>query len=116
LLFFFLLIPRPPTSTLFPYTTLFRSGPVLEQVSFAVAAGEMVAIVGPSGSGKSTVADLLLRLLDPDAGEIRVGGRDLRTLSLTDVRRRIALVDQEPCVLHASIAENIRYARPDATD
>ena len=93
-----------------------RGGPVLERVSFTVQPGEVVAVVGPSGSGKSTVADLLLRLLDPDAGQIRIDGHDLRTVRLGDLRSRIALVDQEPCVLHASIAENIRYARPEATD
>ncbi len=93
-----------------------RGGPVLEDVSFIVHPGEIVALVGPSGSGKSTVADLLLRLLDPDAGQIRIDGRDVRTVRLLDLRRRIALVDQEPCVLHASIAENIRYARPESTD
>ena len=93
-----------------------RGGPVLERVSFTVDPGEVVALVGPSGSGKSTVADLLLRLLDPDAGQIRIDGHDLRTVRLGDLRSRIALVDQEACVLHASIAENIRYARPEATD
>jgi ABC-type multidrug transport system fused ATPase/permease subunit len=93
-----------------------RGGPVLEDVSFSIRAGEVVAIVGASGSGKSTIADLLLRLLDPDAGTIRLDGHDLRALKLTDLRRRIALVDQEPCVLHASIAENIRYAQPGAPD
>ena len=96
--------------------TFDRGGPVLEQVSFTIEPGEVVALVGPSGSGKSTIADLLLRLLDPDAGTIRVDGHDLRSVRLADLRDRIALVDQEPCVLHASIAENIRYARPDATD
>ena len=93
-----------------------RGGPVLERVTFTVDPGEVVALVGPSGSGKSTVADLLLRLLDPDAGQIRIDGHDLRTVRLGDLRSRIALVDQEACVLHASIAENIRYARPEATD
>jgi ATP-binding cassette subfamily B protein len=91
-------------------------GPVLENVSFAVAPGETLAIVGPSGSGKSTAADLILRLIDPDAGTIRVDGHDLRTVSLVDLRRHVALVDQEPCVFHATIAENIRYVRPEATD
>jgi ATP-binding cassette subfamily B protein len=85
-------------------------------LSFHARPGEVLAIVGPSGSGKSTVADLLLRLLDPDEGTVLVDGCDLRRIRLADVRRQIALVDQEPCILHASILENIRYARPDATD
>jgi len=93
-----------------------RGGPVLERFSFSVRAGETLAIVGPSGSGKSTIADLLLRLMDPDAGAVRLDGRDLRTVRLADLRRRVALVEQEPCILHATIAENIRYARPGASD
>jgi ATP-binding cassette, subfamily B, bacterial len=93
-----------------------RGGPVLDRLSFSIRAGEVIAIVGPSGSGKSTIADLMLRLLDPDAGIVRVDGHDLRTVRLDDLRRRVALVDQEPCMLHATIAENIRYARPEASD
>ena len=93
-----------------------RNTPVLDHLSFQVQPGETVAIVGPSGSGKSTIADLLLRLLDPDRGVIRLDGRDLRTLRLADLRRHIVLVDQEPFVFHASIAENLRYVRPNATD
>ena len=89
---------------------------VLERVSFAVEPGETVAIVGPSGSGKSTIADLLLRMLDPDGGVIRLDGRDLRELRLEDLRRHVVLVDQEPFVFHASIAENLRYVRPDGSD
>ena len=91
-------------------------GDVLRDVSFSVAAGETLALVGPSGSGKSTIADLLLRLIDPDQGAIRLDGRDLRDIRLEDVRRHVVLVDQEPFVFHATMAENIRYARPDATD
>jgi ATP-binding cassette subfamily B protein len=93
-----------------------RGGPVLDRVSFEVRAGETLAIVGPSGSGKSTIADLLLRLLDPDAGAVRLDGHDLRAVALRDVRRHIAVVEQEPCLFHASIADNIRYARPSAGD
>ena len=93
-----------------------RSGPVLENVSFEVEAGNTLAIVGPSGSGKSTIAGLLLRLLDPDAGVITLDGHNLRELRLKDLRRHVVLVDQEPFVFHASIAENLRYARPDASD
>jgi ATP-binding cassette subfamily B protein len=92
-----------------------RSGPVLDGVSFSLRAGETLAIVGPSGSGKSTIADLLLRLLDPDRGTVRLDGQDLRTLRLADLRSRVVLVDQEPFLFHATIAENLRYARPDAT-
>jgi ATP-binding cassette subfamily B protein len=93
-----------------------RGAAVLEHFSLTVRPGETVAIVGPSGSGKSTIADLLLRLLDPDGGEVRLDGVSLRAIKLDDLRRHVALVDQEPCMLHASIAENIRYARPEATD
>src|SRR3954447_9651005 len=90
-------------------------GEVLASISFTVAPGERLAIVGPSGSGKSSIADLLLRLLDPDAGTVRVDGHDVRNLALEELRRHIVLVDQEPFVFHTTVAENIRYARPDAT-
>lgn len=93
-----------------------RGAPTLEQVSFAIAPGETVAIVGRSGAGKSTVADLLLRLLDPDRGAVRLDGRDLRTLPLAFVRGQIALVDQAPFIFHTSLRDNVRYARPEAND
>ena len=91
-------------------------GQVLRDVSFAIAAGERLALVGPSGSGKSTIADLLLRLLDPDSGTIRLDGHDLRDLALDDLRRHVVLVDQEPFAFHTTIGDNIRYARPDASN
>jgi ABC-type multidrug transport system fused ATPase/permease subunit len=91
-------------------------GQILRSVSFTVGAGETVAVVGPSGSGKSTIADLMVRLLDPDDGRVLLDGVDLRQLSLDDLRRHVVLVDQEPVLFHASIAENIRYARPEASD
>ena len=93
-----------------------RGAPTLEDVSFTVAPGETVAIVGRSGVGKSTVADLLLRLLDPDRGAVRLDGRGLRTLPLAFLRRHVALVEHAPFIFHASMAENLRYARPDASD
>ena len=93
-----------------------RGRPALDQVSFTARPGEVLAIVGPSGSGKSTIADLLLRLLDPDEGTVRLDGIDLRHINLRMLRRHVALVEQDPCILHASIAENIRYSRPSATD
>jgi ATP-binding cassette subfamily B protein len=93
-----------------------RGVPVLDGFSLRVEPGTSVAIVGASGSGKSTLAHLLLRLLDPDAGVVRLDGHDLKTLRLEDVRRHVVLVEQEPTLLHSSIAENIRYARPGADD
>jgi ATP-binding cassette subfamily B protein len=90
-------------------------GTVLRSASFRVAPGERLALIGPSGSGKSTIGDLLLRLLDPDSGSIAIDGRDLRDVALDDLRRHVVLVEQEPFVFHASIADNIRYARPDAS-
>jgi ATP-binding cassette subfamily B protein len=92
-----------------------RGTPVLAGAHLHVAAGEAVAIVGASGSGKSTIADLLLRLIDPDRGAVLLDGRDLQTMKLADVRRHIVLLEQLPFVFHASVAENIRYARPDAS-
>jgi ATP-binding cassette subfamily B protein len=89
---------------------------VLEDVSLDVAPGERVALVGRSGEGKSTIADLLARLLDPDGGRILLDGVDLRSARLADVRRHVVVVDQEPFLFHASLAENVRYARPHATD
>jgi len=93
-----------------------RGAPVLEGVSFVLRRSETLAIVGPSGSGKSTIADLLLRLIDPDEGRVLIDGRDVRDWPLADLRRSVALVEQEPCLLHATVAENIRYARPEASD
>jgi ATP-binding cassette, subfamily B, bacterial len=93
-----------------------RGRAAVEGLSFRAEPGQILAIVGPSGSGKSTVADLLLRLLDPDDGVVRLDGVDLRRWSLSALRTHVALVDQEPSILHASIAENIRYSRPSATD
>jgi len=91
-------------------------GQVLADVSFSAAPGEVVAIIGPSGSGKSTAADLLLRLIDPDRGAIRVDGHDVREVALADLRRHVVLVEQEPTIFHATLVENIRYARPEAAD
>src|SRR5262249_55143280 len=93
-----------------------RGAPLLDRLSLSVEPGEVLAIVGPSGSGKSTVADLILRLVDPDSGTVRLDGIDIRKLRLPDLRRAIALVDQEPTILHATIAENLRYVQPGATD
>lgn len=90
-----------------------RGLPVLDEVSFEVAPGTSVAIVGASGSGKSTIAALLLRLIDPDRGVVRLDGHDLRAVRLADVRRHVVLVEQEPTLLHATIAENLQYGLAD---
>ena len=92
-----------------------RGEAVLDGASLHVGAGETVAVVGASGSGKSTIADLLMRLIDPDAGAVRLDGRDLRTMKLADIRRHVVLLEQAPFVFHASIGENIRYAHPTAS-
>ena len=92
-----------------------RQARVLENVSFTAKAGTSIALVGGSGVGKSTIAYLATRLLDPDAGVVRLDGQDVRGLTLETVRRLVVLVEQEPTLLHATIEENIRYVRPDAT-
>ena len=93
-----------------------RAGPVLDGADLVVREGEVVAIVGASGSGKSTIVDLLSRQLDPDQGRILLGGCDLRTLRLRDVRASVVPVEQEPFLFNTTIAENIRYGRPGASD
>jgi len=92
-----------------------RDNVVLDDVSFQIAAGSICAIVGPSGVGKSTIADLILRLFDPQAGVVKLDGRDLRDLRLGDLRQAVALVDQAPFLFNAGIAKNIAYAKPEAS-
>ena len=89
---------------------------VLQDLSLHIQAGETVALVGPSGAGKSTLFDLLLRFYDPDTGQILIDGIDSRKLALTDLRQCFALVPQNPALFHGTIADNIRYARPEASD
>ena len=85
-------------------------------LSFSIAAGERVGVVGPSGSGKSSIVRLLLRLHDPQSGTIRIGGRDLRGLDPDVVRGMIAVVSQDTWLFHGSVEENLRLGRPDATE
>ncbi|HEY3067151.1 MAG TPA: ABC transporter ATP-binding protein [Methylomirabilota bacterium] len=84
-------------------------------VTFHVEAGERVAFVGPSGSGKSTIVRLLLRFYDPDAGSVRVGGRDVRKLPLDELRRHVSVVSQDTYLFHGTVEENVRMGNPDAT-
>jgi ATP-binding cassette, subfamily B, bacterial len=90
--------------------------PVLHDVSFDVRPGELVALVGPSGAGKSTIASLLPRLYDVTDGAIRLDGHDLRDVSLDSLRGAIGVVSQDPHLFHDTVANNLRYARPGATD
>ncbi len=88
----------------------------INDLSLDIQAGETVAIVGPSGAGKTTLFQLLLRFYDPQGGAIRVDGLDVRRLDPVELRRQIGLVAQEPVIFGASVAENIRYGRPDADE
>jgi ATP-binding cassette subfamily B protein len=88
----------------------------LDGLSLDIAAGETVAIVGPSGAGKTTLFQLLLRFYDPQAGSIRFDGIDIAKLDPVALRQHIGLVAQEPVIFGATVAENIRYGRPEASD
>ncbi len=98
----------------FRYRT--EGGYILDGVSLSIAAGERLALVGPTGAGKSTLAKLIARLYDPSAGSIRVGGMDLREASTASLRERIVVVPQEGFLFNASIRENVRIARGEASD
>ncbi|HEY7181043.1 MAG TPA: ABC transporter ATP-binding protein [Blastocatellia bacterium] len=87
---------------------------VLDDVSFTIAPGQRVALVGPSGSGKSTIASLLLRFYDARSGEIRIDGVDIRRYSRESLRREIGIVLQDSILFGASIRENIAYGKPEA--
>jgi ATP-binding cassette subfamily B protein len=90
--------------------------PTLTDVTLDVPAGSTLAVVGATGSGKTTLGYLLARLYDVEAGSITIDGVDVRDLSLATLSSTVGVVSQDPYLLHASIAENLRFARPDATD
>jgi ATP-binding cassette subfamily B protein len=90
--------------------------PALDDFTLTVAAGENVALVGPSGAGKTTVFQLLLRFYDPQEGVVRIDGVDVRSADPREVRRRLAVVPQDPVIFAASVVENVRYGRPEATE
>jgi ATP-binding cassette subfamily B protein len=112
--------PRPPHAGIafegvtFAYPA--RPGtPALDRFSLAVSQGERVALVGPSGAGKTTVLSLLLRFYDPQSGALRIGGTDLREFDPAALRRLIAVVPQDPVIFAASVLDNVRYGRPEAS-
>jgi ATP-binding cassette subfamily B protein len=92
------------------------SGLILKGVSFRADPGQMVALVGPTGGGKTTLCNLVPRLYDVTAGSVRVDGHDVRDLTSESLHAAIGMVSQDPHLFHDTIAANLRYARPDATE
>jgi ATP-binding cassette subfamily B protein len=114
-------LPQPPRGEVaFEDVTFFYPSrpatPALDHLSLAVRPGEVVALVGPSGAGKTTVFQLLLRFYDPGSGRIMLDGVDLREADPREARRRVAVVSQDPVIFAASVLENVRYGRPEASD
>jgi ATP-binding cassette subfamily B protein len=93
-----------------------ESGRGLQDLSFHIPAGTRVGIVGATGAGKTTLLNLLMRFYDPSSGEVLLDGQDIREYRIADIRRQYAVVLQEPVLFASSIAENIAYGKPDATD
>jgi len=97
----------------FSYDT---NSPVLKGIDFTIEPGKMIALVGPSGAGKTSIAYLLMRLYDPSNGRITLDNHDLRELTLESLGRHIGVVTQETNLFHMTVEENLRYAKPEATD
>ena len=94
----------------------YQDAAILTEIAFTVTPGQTVALVGPSGSGKSTIINLLPRFYDPTSGQITIDGTPISQVSLSDLRRHIALVSQEAVLFDDTVAANIRFGRKDATD
>jgi ATP-binding cassette subfamily B protein len=94
----------------------YNGRPVLHDITFTAQPGQMVALVGSSGSGKSTVASLAPRLYDVDSGQVLIDGLDVHDLTLESLGNAVGMVNQEPYLFHSSIMDNLRYAKPDASN
>jgi len=90
--------------------------PVLHAISFTMAPGEVVALVGPSGAGKTSIANLICRFYDPAKGYVSVDGYDLRSIKMTSLRRQVAVVLQDSFLFNNTVAENLHYGKPDASE
>ncbi|MEX0757031.1 MAG: ABC transporter ATP-binding protein [Acidimicrobiia bacterium] len=110
-------LPRPQADIRYSGVTFaYANGiPVLHDVSFRIAPGQTVAMVGSTGSGKTTIVKLLLRFADVQTGSITIDGHDVRNVTLESLRGSIGLVSQDVFLFHGTVAENIAYGRPDAT-
>ena len=99
-------------------TVRFRYGDqeILKGIDLTVDKGQVLALVGMSGGGKSTIANLIPRFFDVNSGQITIDGTDIRSLTVSDLRRRIAIVSQEPILFNETVRDNIVYGRPDATE
>jgi ABC-type multidrug transport system fused ATPase/permease subunit len=89
---------------------------VLHAISFEMAPGEVVALVGPSGAGKTSIANLICRFYDPVKGHVTIDGYNLRNIKLTSLRRQVAVVLQDSFLFNHTVAENLHYGKPDATE
>ncbi len=97
-------------------TFAYLDDPVLHDINLHVAAGQTVALVGPTGAGKSTLAKIIARFYDPDSGTVSIDGHDLTEVSLASLRAQLGIVPQEGYLFSGTVADNLRFARPDATD
>ncbi|MFS8501134.1 MAG: ABC transporter ATP-binding protein [Caldicoprobacter sp.] len=113
-------VELPPISGKIEFDHVYFSydgeNPTLEDITFSVEPGQMIAIVGPTGAGKTTIAYLVPRLYEPTSGRILIDGRDIRTVTLKSLRSQIGMVTQDPYLFNATIRENILYGKPDATE